>query len=172
MHPVVYFEKRTVRAFPWLIMLAVCALMLMLWMPNERPWWLKYTVLGLGIFSIIGLTQSLNPQAAIVIEEDALILRGVRPGAWKLFQMWHRVRVKYANIAAVRICYGESGLGQGHKVEPSRNSRFQLFLWIEYLDEENMEQIYFPHMKNIKDYEMAIDQLKIQLGDRCHVESK
>ena len=50
--------------------------------------------------------------------------------------------------------------------EPSRNKRFQMFLWIKYNKNGEEVELYYPHLKNVKDYKSAIECLRARFGSK------
>lgn len=100
----------------------------------------------------------------LIIYQDAIFLRGVRPGIWKLFQLWHNEKVSLDEIVKIRSGKIREDFIFGLKVppfgEPSRNACFQKFLWLTYKRNGETKEIYYPHTSQIKNLDDALESLK------------
>jgi hypothetical protein len=101
---------------------------------------------------------------------DGIVIRGVRPGIWKLFQLWIVERIEDSNISLIRVGYIRDkklgGLVSYPPGEPSKGAVFQMFLWIKYRKEGIERDIYYPHLKNIEDYLKLIKLLEDHYGTK------
>lgn len=107
--------------------------------------------------------------AVVVLDKDSLVIRGVKPGIWKLFQLWHVTRVADQDIVSIKLGYLREELGSRFNYtpgEPSRNAAFQVFLWITYREDGVDKDIYYPHIKNIKGFEDLATLLEARYGQK------
>jgi len=127
-----------------------------------------YVAIGISVASVIKQVVLRNP--VIDLGDDFLVIRGVRPGAWKLFQLWRTETIRLDEIVHVQAGYLRTSNPIGLKLppvgEPSRNAVFQYFLWIHYLKAGKRQEIYYPHFKSVQNYKAALSLLRERVGDQ------
>jgi hypothetical protein len=131
----------------------------------------KVTVCLLLLFSCLALVKSATTkQPVITFQRDGIVMRGVRPGAWKLFQGWVTERIDDASVTLIRIGYlRESHLGGLVSLppgEPSKAATFQMFLWIKYVFQDHEKELYYPHLKNVRHFLELIQLLESRYGSK------
>ena len=125
---------------------------------------LKWGVLIAIALSLVLLFRVLLvSRPVLIIEENNLFIRGVRPGFWKFFQLWHNERMRLDEIVKIQV--GKiRGDFYGFKIpplgEPSKNACFQKFLWITYKRNGELMEIYYPHTPQIKNFDKALQTLQ------------
>lgn len=129
----------------------------------------RLTVYGVFLLAGVGLIRGLFLKRPVaILDEGGLILRGVRPGMWKLFQSWKVRRVADENIRSIKLGYIREkklgGLISYPPGEPSRNAVFQMFFWLDYLENGHPESLYYPHLKNIAKYRDLVEILEGRYG--------
>ncbi len=139
-------------------------------------------VLTLGVYLIIAIsTGTLVKQLAwgkpvLQLRAEEIVIRGVRPGVWKLFQFWRTETIKLSEIVRVRAGYLRSTIPLNLNIppvgEPSRNSLFQFFLWIDYVRNGRNCEIYYPHFKSVGRYRAALTMLREMVGNERFEERK
>jgi len=125
-----------------------------------------YTALAIAVFAVLRCLVFRKP--VLELRGGEVVIRGVRPGLWKLFQMPRTETIAYEEIMRVRAGYLRNRyfglLSLPPPGEPSRNSIFQYFLWIEYSRNGRQCEIYHPHFKLVARYMDALADLRERLG--------
>ncbi len=128
-----------------------------------------YLALAVSAFFLVRAAVS-QPPVVVVVKDDGLVFRGVRPGVWKLFQRWHVQRIGDQQILSIRIGYLRERILRGLLAyppgEPSRAAAFQMFLWVTYLDNGLQREIYYPHLKNVARFRELIELLESRYGTK------
>ncbi len=172
MKPISYYEDLFSRSVPWLLILMACVLALLFPLSQELTSFRTAVLLGLAL-SLLAVLKLLfvKPRPVMILEDGSFVIRGVKPGAWKLFQRWFIERIDDKCVVSIRMGYlrgkGRSILFRLPPGEPSRNAIFQLFLWVTYTERGEEKEIYYPHLKNIKDYRDLAERLRIRFGPKC-----
>jgi hypothetical protein len=109
----------------------------------------------------------------LILKETSLILRGVRPGRWKLFQLSVTKEVKDDALSLIRLGYIREKIADGllsyPPGEPSRNAIFQSFLWLKYVEGGKTRDLYYPHTKNIANHRLLMQLLTQKYGDKVEL---
>jgi len=161
-----FYESLVARATPWVLLQVVCFLALItpLFQTNAPLKIVDLLVFGLATIALFRAVLIKHP--ALVFEEKSVVLRGLRPGEWKLLQCWVTDSINDQDITSVRIGYIREKRLPPSGV-PSRNARFQMFLWIKYMKEGKEAELYYPHLKNIKNYKDLIECVRARFGSKC-----
>ncbi len=161
-----FYESLVSRITPWVLLQIVCILAFITPLIQTNTA-LKILVLSIfGLATIALLRALIVKHPSLIFEERGIVLRGVRPGAGKLFQCWVSDSIKDQDITSVRIGYiREKRLPPSG--EPSRNARFQMFLWFKYAKDGKELELYYPHLKNIKNYVDLIGCVRARFGSKC-----
>jgi len=154
------------RTIPWAILMVIS--IIGLFVPIEHSSF-KITVYVVLVISIVlTMRGAFVKRPVIELGTDSMVIRGVRPGMWKLFQLWIVERIEDANISLIRVGYIRDkrlgGLFSYPPGEPSKGAVFQMFLWIKYRKEGIEKDIYYPHLKNVTDYPQLIKLLEHHYG--------
>ena len=166
----IYYENLIARTQLWVVFLAVglvgCFVPLI-----QVSAAFKLTVYGGLLLGCAGLIKGLFVKRPVaILDEQSMVLRGVRPGTWKLFQCWKVKQVANEDIVSIRLGYIREkqfhGLIQYPPGEPSRNAIFQMFFWLDYLENGRPRSLYYPHLKNIADYQCLVKVLKGRYGTK------
>jgi hypothetical protein len=155
---------------PQILLLMIC--LLGLWVPFIQTkdllrWVLYGTLIVIGFFLVRSLFAR---RPVVVMGEGFILIRGVRPGAWKLFQLWRTENIPDRDVVSVRIGYLRKQLF-GNLVEvvpgePSRGAVLQAFLWIDFLQGGVHKSVYYPHIMNICRFDELIALLTARFGVR------
>jgi hypothetical protein len=170
MKPREFHESIVARILPWALLQAICILAFITPLAEEFVPLKVFVMLSFGLVTFLQLKAFGISNPVLILDENRLVLRGVRPGFWKLFQRWITDTINDADITSVRIGYIREkrfGLYNAPPLgEPSRNKRFQMFLWIKHNKNGEEVELYYPHLKNVKDYKSAIECLRARFGSK------
>ena len=131
-------------------------------------WSILIVLLAIVVQEIKLLVKREGP--VLVIKEDSLFIRGVRPGGYKLFQLPCSEEINFADVQTVEIGrirrMNRLGLKAAPRGEPSRNASSQFFLWITYKREGRLLEIYYPHTAQIANFHAAAKRLIEVMGEK------
>ncbi len=89
---------------------------------------------------------------------------------WKPFQRWVVERIDDASVIRVRLGYLREryagGLVSWAPGEPSKGGMFQMFLWITYDSGGSQRELYYPHLKNVRNDIDLITCLEARYGQK------
>jgi hypothetical protein len=159
-----YYEKIPSKLAPIFILQTVLVLSFLISFVQSRLF-PKVVVLIALLFSVVWLLRVLLVnRPVLIIDENELFIRGLRPGFWKFFQFWHNERMSFNEIIKIRVGKIREDSVLGFKRpplgEPSRNACFQKFLWITYKKGGEVMEIYYPHTPQIRNFDNALQRLK------------
>jgi hypothetical protein len=167
-HPQVFYETIVARTIPWALLMVISVIGLFVPIEHSSFKITVYVVLALSIVLTIRGVFAKRP--VVELSMDGIVMRGVRPGMWKLFQLWIVERIEDANISLIRVGYIRDkrlgGLFSYPPGEPSKGAVFQMFLWIKYRKEGVERDIYYPHLKNVANYPQLIKLLEDHYGPK------
>ena len=154
----------------WWILLVIVLMTRLTPVVTDRP----ITSVAVWILAALMLFQAIRkvvcPRIAVVFREDLVVITGVRPGWWKLFQLWNTVPIPWDDIISIRVGKIRDTHILGVKTpplgEPSRGGCFQNFLWIRYKQSGQECQIYYPHINDIQDSQQLVRALREKLPTR------
>jgi hypothetical protein len=64
----------------------------------------RYSLILLMIaFIAYACWRIIRPSVVVELDSTGMSFRGVRPGAWKLFQLWKKIYLRNADITEIRI---------------------------------------------------------------------
>jgi hypothetical protein len=116
------------------------------------------------------LWKIVHPGKAVVFETGTILIKGVRPGWWKLFQRWTWVRISDEYVEDIRVGRIRENSLLGMKSppigEPSRGASLQNFLWIRYKSGNGDSEIYYPEIYDIQNAKALIAKLKERFGEK------
>lgn len=131
---------------------------------------------AISICLIRGIWKVCVPSAAIIIDDECLSVKGVRPGWWNLFQRWTWIVIRDSQVVDVRIGKIREAQSFGLKLpplgEPSKGRMFQSFLWIRYHDGTRNAELYYPEIWDISGTEVLVRRLKEKFQDKVTVFNK
>jgi hypothetical protein len=165
-----FYETLSAKALPWVFLLLI--LVIALFVPIVRSIFAVKVMVSLFLLLIVlCLIKSVFIRRPVItLQNDGIVLRGVRPGIWKLFQRWVTERIDDANVTLIRIGYLRekhfNGLISWPPGEPSKGAMFQMFLWIKYNSHGHEENLYYPHLKNVADFMDLIKTLESRYGSK------
>jgi len=166
----VFYEKVAARLGPPVIIGLICviALFFPIFAVNAVLRCLLISVFVFGF--VLAIKEAFYARPVIVFEENGILFRGVRPGKWKLFQLWVTEQISDITVSSVRIgSLREKAFGGTLTYtpgEPSKGARFQVFLWIKYKKCGKDMDLYYPHLINVSDYRALIVSLEKRYGSR------
>jgi hypothetical protein len=168
-----FYETLLARALPWVSLSLIFAIALFIPIVDST-FAIKVAVYLLLLSSILYLVKSIVTKPAVItLQADGIILRGVRPGTWKLFQRWFTERIDDTSVTRIRIGYLREkylgGLVSLPPGEPSKGARFQMFLWVNYDNHGHPEELYYPHLKNVGNYMDLIKLLESRYGSKVEI---
>ena len=154
----------------WLFLLFICLIALCIPIVRSTPA-VQFSVYLAIILSILFLVRSIIIKRVVVaFEDNGLVLRGLRPGIWKLFQRWVVEHIDDASVDSIRVGYLRDkrlgGIVSYPPGEPSKGAIFQIFLWVKYKSKQGQMEIYYPHLKNVSRYMDLINCLESRYGSK------
>jgi hypothetical protein len=165
-----FYETLAARTVHWIFLLFVCVIALFI--PIVRSIHaIKFSVYLVFLLSALFLVKSIATRRAVVtLEANGMVLRGVRPGIWKLFQRWVVERIDDSSVNLIRVGYLRDktlgGLVSYPPGEPSKGAVFQMFLWVKYNSNGRQMEIYYPHLKNVSGFIELINCLESRYGSK------
>ncbi len=155
---------------PWLLLSAILLSASFVHVPLiilYCKWPLRFVAAGTCFYSF---WKMMHPGKAVVFETGSILIKGLRPGWWKLFQRWIWVRVSDEQVEDIRIGRIREDSVLGMKLppigEPSKASSLQNFLWIRYKSSGRSCEIYYPEIYDIQNAKLLIAKLKERLGEK------
>ena len=150
----VFYETIMARTIPWAILMVIS--IIGLFVPIEHSSF-KITVYVVLVISIVlTMRGAFVKRPVIELGTDSMVIRGVRPGMWKLFQLWIVERIEDAEYKPIRVGYIRDkrlgGLFLTRPENPRRVGCSKCFFWIKYRKEGIEKDIYYPHLKNVANY--------------------
>jgi len=168
--PTTFYETLLARTISWLFLIVICAIALIL------PFFRSSRVLTLGVyiaavFALLCLFKNIFFKRIVVsLEPGRIMLLGLRPGMWKLFQRWIVERIDDKDIVAIKVGYLRErrlgGMLSYPSGEPSKAAIFQMFLWVKYRNGGREKNIYYPHLKNVSRFVDLIACLEARYGSK------
>jgi hypothetical protein len=165
-----YYEKTTSRLIPVFIIQAILFLALMIPLVQAQPLLKVAIFFGLASSLIWLFRTLLFSRPVLIIEENEIYLRGLRPGCWKVLQFWQNERIRLNEIVKIRVGKIREDFIFDFKLPPrgvpSSNAARLKYLWITYERNGELNEIYYPHTPQIKNFGDALQKLK-NLKDIC-----
>jgi hypothetical protein len=152
-----FSESRWRTPLPWLLLSLVLVAISFVQLPfiiTYCEWPLRFAA---GVTCVWSLWKIGRPGKVVVFETGGILIKGVRPGWWKLFQRWNWVRINDEHVEGMKL----PPIG-----EPSRGGFFQNFLWIHYKSGNGDSEIYYPNIYDIQNSNVLIAQLKERFGEK------
>jgi hypothetical protein len=83
---------------------AICVLALLL-PSSQQSTLFKIPVIVISVVCLLMLLKStiIKPSPVLVFEENNFKIRGVKPGVWKLFQLWHIEEIVNQEVQSIRL---------------------------------------------------------------------
>ncbi|HEX3720564.1 MAG TPA: hypothetical protein VH595_21645 [Verrucomicrobiae bacterium] len=165
-----FYETTAAKVVPWIFLSLISIIALFVPIVSSI-FAIKIAVYLVLLFSILCLIKSaVTKRAVVTLQDDGIILRGVRPGIWKLFQRWITERIDDTSVSLIRIGYlREKQLGQLFSLPPGESSKgamFQMFLWVKYDNHGCKRELYYPHLKNVSRFMELIQSLESRYGSK------
>src|SRR4051794_23036133 len=106
MKPIPFYESLFSRSVPGLLLTIACAVALLFPLANDVILFRISALVGL-VLSLFAVLKSLffKPRPVMVLEEGKFEIRGVKPGAWKLFQRWRVKKIDDECVISIKMGY-------------------------------------------------------------------
>jgi hypothetical protein len=160
-----YHEIKLSRLVPFILMQAVVCLAIII--ANTREYrglvWLLCALMP--ILMVVQIRVALDKRPVLVITDESICLRGLRPGVAKIIQFWHQERILLGDIIDIRLGRIREDAGfLGLKLPPAgdqtSSSYIKEYLWIRYRKAGKQMELYYPHTPLIKNFEEALARLR------------
>ena len=119
---------------------------------------------AVAVVSLILLQAVFIKRPVLIISTDSIYLRGLRPGFFKLVQLWHGETIPVSNIRKIEVGKIRKDAGLGVKLPPSgvpsKSAWNMEFFWITYSRDGQEEQLYYPFVNRIKNVQDALGQIR------------
>lgn len=160
-----YYEKISLRILPFMLtQVVLCLGMVSPFVRDYRP---IVSLLGVLVFAlfIIEIRIAFDKHPVLVITDEWISLKGLRPGFAKILQLWHREQIQLDEIIDIRVGKIREAVGR-FKIslpplgEPMSSSHIRRFLWIRYRKGGRDMELYYPHTPLIKNFDHALNRLR------------
>lgn len=166
----IFRETILASAIPWVCLAAIAAMAPIIPAVRSNSVAEAVAYVLLAACAVMVARSLFVRQIVLDLQDGCIILRGVRPGMWKLFQRWVVERIEDSKVIRVRIGYLREryagGLISWAPGEPSKGGMFQMFLWVTYGNGGSQSELYYPHLKNVANYTALIACLESRYGDK------
>jgi hypothetical protein len=165
-----FCENLVTRIIPWLLCLGIS--MIGSCIPLLQSNHVVIVSLSLiFVLSVLGCIKAIFVNhPVVVLKEGGMVLRGLRPGMWKIFKCWVVERIDDSSVNLIRVGYLRDkmlgGLVSYPPGELSGGAVFQMFLWVKYNRNGREMNIYYPHLKNISGFMELINCLETRYGSK------
>lgn len=123
-----------------------------------------------SIALFFGCLRILRPRNVLQIANEFILVTCLRPGMWKLFQLWTGVKIRSDQLIRVEIGNVGKGMRSGRThlihLDASKNAVFQNVCVFHYEHDGVKECVYDPHTDNIEGFERAVAELQTTYGGR------
>lgn len=155
-----YYEKTFLKVLPFIVFcLGVISPFV-----RDYPlatWSLRFLILA---FFVIEIYIVLDRRPVLVITNDWVFLKGLRPGFAKLLQLWHGEQIPLGDIIDIRVGKirerGAFGMKLPPLGEPTSSSHIRKFLWVRYRRDGRQMELYYPHTPLIRNFDDALSHLR------------
>jgi hypothetical protein len=173
----IYRESRAAGALPYLLLTTISIFALLMSVFGPVANWhgiataaqISSVAMGMVAFVFVVL-KIFKPREVLNIKAESIVVTGLRPGWWKLFQRWKTIEIPIGNIVSVEIGNIGNGLraGKWHlsELDSSRNAVLQNVCVFRYEAEEKTQILYYPHTDTIKNFDQAVGELARTLVDK------
>jgi len=165
-----FYETLPTRTLPWLFLSLVFTIALFIPIVGSILA-IKLAVYLLLLLSVLCLVKAaVIKQAVVTLQDDGMVLRGLRPGIWKIFKLWVSEYIPDEKILSIEIGYLRRktffGLVSYPPGELSGGAMFQMFLWANYDKHGRKKELYYPHFKNVANFMELIKCLESRYGSK------
>jgi hypothetical protein len=169
----IFYESRWRTSLPWFVLSAILigvGSVSLQFIATYCKWPLRFAAAVVFSWAVWKL---LHPGKAIILDGSSIVVKGVRPGWWKLFQRSTWVRISDHDIEDIRIGRIREdwlfGLKTPPAGEPSKGAAFQNFLWIRYTSAGGRHEIYYPEIYDIQSSKLLVSRLKERFGGKVNI---
>jgi hypothetical protein len=160
-----YREKKFSRLVPFILMQAIVCLAIIIAYTREYRGLVWLFCASIPILIVVKIRVALDKRPVLVITDESICLRGLRPGLAKIIQFWHQERIPLSDIIDIRIGRIREDAGfLGLKLPPAgdqtSSSHIKKYLWIRYRKAGKQMELYYPHTPLIKNFEEALEHLR------------